>query len=765
VADTEGLKVAISYTIDTSGLAAAKAQFQSFTQGATQTIGQTTAAMNQAGAAADNLAGKTQNLGTQIGQTGSRRELSESLRLMKAGAEGTNGAFDALRAVMLTFGTALGGPVLIGIAAAMAVLGTLYEMISKSNDAAKQLNDTAAALNLPVDQVKNMSAAALDLAMQIAAANAGIKQLGQAQTNILTAMGLDPTSTASAEKALSTIAQSALTVPEKIKQISIAFGGISYDDAQKKLDDYTKTSEQSVLSWWQRLGAILANNEGDISNDDLKDALQSKGDVDKKNNTGKTASTPQTQAQLDAAQTLQDQLTAIINKGIAARIAGYASESDRIIAESNQEVAALLANAAKEAAANPGGAKTITDTANNTADAMRAEAQKKAQQARLQAVQQFNQELAQFYQADAAAQISAQTDATAKLTDQANIEINAKADALAKDLQNVQLSNAQKQQLEDAYVKYVTDRESQLATDIAAIQQEQLLKTTAYYNNANKAEEALAKEGSDALKDVGEDTQTQLANQLQERLDKAAELYQTDVDNAKKALDQKLIDQQAYETQVLQFAADYNTSVAKIYQANTLDQYKQTNTQLNNWNDMTKQMDQFWSTTMNDSATQLANFVATGKFSFESFTQSILTDLAKIAIQKSIAGIFGSLFNGGGGSGDVLMEVQPAGSLMGGFAGGGTVQPGVPIMTGERGPEPFIPNVGGQIVNNSAATAGGSGSITVNINNQGTAQKVQSATPTQTIDGMVIDIITTDIQRGGKTAQTLGSAFNLKKGG
>ena len=60
--------------------------------------------------------------------------------------------------------------------------------------------------------------------------------------------------------------------------------------------------------------------------------------------------------------------------------------------------------------------------------------------------------------------------------------------------------------------------------------------------------------------------------------------------------------------------------------------------------------------------------------------------------------------------------VSSALSFLPGFAQGGAVGKGRPIMVGERGPELFIPNSSGQITQNARGMGGRSANVTFNIN-------------------------------------------------
>jgi len=88
------------------------------------------------------------------------------------------------------------------------------------------------------------------------------------------------------------------------------------------------------------------------------------------------------------------------------------------------------------------------------------------------------------------------------------------------------------------------------------------------------------------------------------------------------------------------------------------------------------------------------DFVDTGKFSFGDLAKSIIKDIQKMILKMVI-------FN----------ALKAAGTAFGipGFAEGGNVKAGGPIMVGEKGPELFVPPSSGRIIPNNQLGKGGSG--------------------------------------------------------
>ena len=110
----------------------------------------------------------------------------------------------------------------------------------------------------------------------------------------------------------------------------------------------------------------------------------------------------------------------------------------------------------------------------------------------------------------------------------------------------------------------------------------------------------------------------------------------------------------------------------------------------------------------------ITNMVMTGKISFADLANSIIRDLIRIQVQKSITD---PLIKMGTSYLDTVFRTSgtPVASPTG-KAVGGSVQAGQPYLVGERGPEMFIPNQTGSIVTNDSL--GGNGVVvnqTINV--------------------------------------------------
>lgn len=123
----------------------------------------------------------------------------------------------------------------------------------------------------------------------------------------------------------------------------------------------------------------------------------------------------------------------------------------------------------------------------------------------------------------------------------------------------------------------------------------------------------------------------------------------------------------------------------------------------------------------NGAENALTSFVTTGKADFKSFANSIIADLARIAIRQSITGPLANgllgMFGGGNsinGDADYLKMIGLSGgssglSISGARAAGGPVSGGSAYLVGEKGPELFVPTASGSIIPNGGSGGGSSG--------------------------------------------------------
>ena len=176
----------------------------------------------------------------------------------------------------------------------------------------------------------------------------------------------------------------------------------------------------------------------------------------------------------------------------------------------------------------------------------------------------------------------------------------------------------------------------------------------------------------------------------------------------------------------------------------------------------------------------LASFVATGKLRFSDLAQSIIADLARIAIRQSITpalfdgltSFFGAPDGGLGGGAVPGPHVGHTGGIAGALRTHRTGIPdaawlgaprfhggGIPGLTADEIPVIVRRDEGIFTPEQMRAlgTGGAPQQIDVRIDNRGTPLAVQQAAPRLDADRLVIDIVTDDIARGGRIARVLAS--------
>ena len=164
----------------------------------------------------------------------------------------------------------------------------------------------------------------------------------------------------------------------------------------------------------------------------------------------------------------------------------------------------------------------------------------------------------------------------------------------------------------------------------------------------------------------------------------------------------------------------------------------------------------------------LAGFVTTGKFSFRGFVDSVIADLARIAVRQAITGPLaagiGSLFGGATPPPIGFYPVGHAGAIAG--AAGGVRRAVPPALfagaeryhaggiAGLRPDEvPIIAERGEAILPRGSAIA--PPPIEINFHNEGTPQREVRREVRLDPRAVIVDVFTDDIRRGGPIRQTM----------
>lgn len=139
------------------------------------------------------------------------------------------------------------------------------------------------------------------------------------------------------------------------------------------------------------------------------------------------------------------------------------------------------------------------------------------------------------------------------------------------------------------------------------------------------------------------------------------------------------------QTAKMQLQAEWDAEYQRSWVAGWRDAFNQ---YADNALNSSKEASTYFNTYTKGMEDALYQFVTKGKLDFTDLANSIIADMIKIQIRKAIVGMTSSLF---------------------GFAAGGQVMAGQPIIVGERGPELFLPKGAGKIIPNNQLDGGGSG--------------------------------------------------------
>ena len=153
----------------------------------------------------------------------------------------------------------------------------------------------------------------------------------------------------------------------------------------------------------------------------------------------------------------------------------------------------------------------------------------------------------------------------------------------------------------------------------------------------------------------------------------------------------------------------------------------------------------------------------------QGLAQDIIRILARIAVTEPLQAFFSNLFSGmlpapGGGG-----TTPPPSSNLQLAQSGGSTYAGRTYVVGERGPELLKMEGSGTVIPNSKLkTMGSEGveNISITVENRGSqpieAKNVQASI---NVEGLMVRILTDDVRRGGRMANTLETTYGLQRGG
>jgi lambda family phage tail tape measure protein len=211
------------------------------------------------------------------------------------------------------------------------------------------------------------------------------------------------------------------------------------------------------------------------------------------------------------------------------------------------------------------------------------------------------------------------------------------------------------------------------------------------------------------------------------------EIMGTFTEDAQRQYDQRLQLLDEYEARELASWQDFNRQKLLADQEWSTGAQEALRNYADSAADVAGQTEEFFGRTFDSLEDALAEFVATGKFSFSSLIRSILADLARLQARKltgALAQLLSSAIGGavGGGGGAGMPDDVPT---RGGRAIGGPVSAGGTYQVNERG-SPELLNVGGKqflmMGNQSGNVTPGTGGISIVNNTQGRIDKVEQRT-------------------------------------
>jgi phage-related minor tail protein len=197
---------------------------------------------------------------------------------------------------------------------------------------------------------------------------------------------------------------------------------------------------------------------------------------------------------------------------------------------------------------------------------------------------------------------------------------------------------------------------------------------------------------------------------------------------------------------------------------------------IEDWSDSTDSIRSVWTAAMDGMADNLTEFFMTGKAGWEDYANMVVRMIAKIMIQKQIAGIVGSMFSGGqAGQQSTAMTAtafanggvmtQYGSAQLKKYATGGIANSPQLALYGEGSmPEAYVPLPDGRTipVTMSGGDQGGASSIQLNIINE-SGQDVEAESRGQPrFDGerMVLDVVLNAVSKPGKFRSGMKSALS-----